>query len=323
MKKCILIALFSTILIFENIFCSIAAPDGINLEQVPTDDSKNILYGNNTIIEENDLEMQDSKNEENNIVDTMNTIAIPEISEDVKNSATEVNVPIYNYDIDNVLIPTTYAISLNPYKLPIALGNGLISTDQVVSWKYGIVNKSTTDKIVTVTLIVEDLNNQITFVDSAEAAENADENTYAVYLTVVPADEKGITNAGAKISQNISSSELSNIEMTGATDNAVVLHAGENQIAFKLSKAIYNFDSTLIPLGEEKPSDSAQELLKLIDLNPDGNSATAFTFSGIMNSNATWSKLANGIKITAIYEYKTATNEKEILAGTHTMISIN
>ena len=47
---------------------------------------------------------------------------------------------------------------------------------------YGIINKSTLDKIVTVTLVVEDQNDgKITFVDSKEAVMNADKDTYAVW----------------------------------------------------------------------------------------------------------------------------------------------
>ncbi len=325
MKKYIFVALLSAVLIFQNNFYAMAAPNDISLEDPSSDSLEEIPNDNydfdNNIIEENDLEEQNKNSEEN--IENSDDNTIPEINDNVRDSTTEVIVPIYNYDIDNVLVPTTYAMSLNPYKLPIALGNGSVSTDQVVSWKYGIVNKSTTDKIVTITFIVEDLNNQITFVDSAEAAENANEDVYAVYLTIIPADENGISIAGEKVNQDILSSELSNVEMSGAIGQAAVLHAGENHIAFKLSKAIYDFNSTLISVGEEKPQSSAKEILKLTGLNPDEKSATAFTFSGIMNSKANWSKLTNGIKITAIYDYTTATDEKEIIAGTHAMISVD
>ena len=79
------------------------------------------------------------------------------------------------------------------------MGNGSVSTDQVLSRKYGIVNKSSTDKIVTINLTVEDLNkDKITFVDSPEEVQRADKDTYAVYLALVPADGNKVTVAEQK-----------------------------------------------------------------------------------------------------------------------------
>ena len=49
----------------------------------------------------------------------------------------------------NVVAPATFAVALNPYELPIKTGDEIISTAQVVSRKYGMVNKSSTDKLGT------------------------------------------------------------------------------------------------------------------------------------------------------------------------------
>ena len=90
-------------------------------------------------------------------------------------SAVEIMVPIYNYDVVNIVVPAKYAVALNPYALAVKTGEDELSTDQVISRKYGILNKSSTDKIVRIDLEVEDLNGgKIMFVDSPEEAREAD-----------------------------------------------------------------------------------------------------------------------------------------------------
>lgn len=235
-------------------------------------------------------------------------------------AAVEVIVPIYNYEIDNVIVPTAYEMSLNPYEIPVRVEEGMVSTEQVISRKYGIINKSTTDKIVTVTLEVEDLNgDKITFVDSAEAAENADKDTYAVYLSVIPADERGIKIGGMDANQDTTSSDLSNVEMSAAKEQRIALHEGENQVKFKLSKALYELGEDSSDLNE-RPEGKAEEVLDLIGLNPNGKSATAFTFGGTMNRKAEWEKLLKGIKITAVYNYETADGSEQVIEGTGAMV---
>lgn len=241
----------------------------------------------------------------------------------LQNAAIETIVPIYNYEVDNVIVPTTYAMSLNPYEMPIIVDDDHISTEQVVSRKYGVINKSSTDKIVTITFTVEDLNkDKITFVNSAEEARNADEDVYAVYLSVIPANEEKIQIGGAEAGAETSSSALSDVEMGDAKGQAIALHAGENRISFKLSKAIYNFGNTAY-LSDEKPAGNSEEVLDLISLNPDGKSVTAFTFGGAMNPKAEWEKLLKGVKVTATYDYHTADGSEEIVSGTGAMISID
>lgn len=232
----------------------------------------------------------------------------------------EIKVPIYNYDVVNIVAPAKYAVALNPYELAVRTGEDEVSTEQVVSRNYGILNKSSTDKIVSVTFVVEDLNGgEIVFVDSAEEAWEADEDTYAVYLAAVPADDSGIWIDGEPVDCDTTAAELSDVEMKGAMDSALPLGEGENTLSFKLSKAVYNFeDDRELVLDEEDSGNKGS--LKLMSLDPGEGGITAFTFMGAMNRRADWGKLLYGIKISAVYTYETAISEEEIVEGTGVMV---
>lgn len=235
-------------------------------------------------------------------------------------SAVEIKVPIYNYDVVNIVAPAKYAVALNPYELAVRTGEEKVSTEQVVSRNYGILNKSSTDKIVSVTFVVEDLNGgEIVFVDSAEEAWEADEDTYAVYLAAVPADDSGIWIDGEPVDCDTTSADLSDVEMKGALDSALPLGEGENTISFRLSKAVYDFeDDRELILDEEEEEDGRS--LELLSLASGEKGITAFSFTGAMNRKADWGKLLYGIKISAIYTYETATGEEEIVEGTGAMV---
>lgn len=244
------------------------------------------------------------------------TISIEETSP----SPVEVVVPIYNYDITNIVAPARFAVALNPYKLAIKTGDDTVSTEQIVSRMYGIINKSSTDKVVTVTLTVEDLNNgQIVFVDSKEEVEQADKDTYAVYLAAIPADANEIQIHGEAANQDTSSADLSDVSMTGAMDSAVALKNGENKIAFRLSKAAFDFENGSELALDAEQEGYAEDSFKLSSLAPEGGGVTAFTFSGAINPKADWGKLLKGVRISAVYTYETASEEK-ILEGTGAMI---
>lgn len=244
-----------------------------------------------------------------------------EVAEGQDPAAVEVTVPIYNYDVVNVVAPAKFAVALNPYELPVKTGEDAVSTEQVVSRKYGIINKSSTDKVVTVTLTVEDLNDgKIVFTDSAEEAENAGEDVYAVYLAAVPADSGEIRIGGENADQDTTSAELSDVGMTGAQEQAVALHEGGNKIAFRLSKAVYDFGDGGALTLDAGDADHVGNQLKLTGLAPGGESVTAFTFTGVMNPKADWAKLLNGIRMSAVYTYETADGDEIILEGTGAMI---
>lgn len=258
-------------------------------------------------------------------------------------SAVEIMVPIYNYDVVNIVVPAKYAVALNPYALAVKTGEDEFSTDQVISRKYGILNKSSTDKIVRIALEVEDLNGgKLVFVDSPEEAWEADEDTYAVYLAAVPADNTGIRINGQNADCDTTAAELSDVEMNGAMDSALALKEGKNTLSFKLSKAVYDFeegselildeddwildedDEWLLDDDEEgqilDEDESGAGILRLMDLAAGEGGITAFTFTGVMNPKADWGKLLYGIKISAVYTYETATGEEVIVGGTGALI---
>ena len=280
---------------------------------------------------EEDSDIQEPDTEEHQTEEQSTEEKTIEVSRDNENKkietdAMEISVLIYNYDIVNVVVPTSYAVALNPYELPIRVNETTVSTNQVVARNYGIINKSTLDKIVTVTLVVEDQNDgKITFVDSKEAVMNADKDTYAVYFTAVPADDSGIKTGSGNVDVNkdTTAAELADVSMTGAENSAVVLKEGKNQIAFKLSKAVYQYEN-----GQEINIDTAQDKdvrkqMELTSLATDGTGAASFTFNGVMNQQADWSKITNGIKVSVVYSYETAAGDERIADGTSTVLYRN
>ena len=233
----------------------------------------------------------------------------------------EVTVPIYDYDILKVLVPTSYAVAFNPYGMNISVGEGRFYNGQVISRNYGIVNESTRDKLVTVAITVEDLNDgQITFVDSAEDVRDADAETFAIYLALIPADDGEIMVDNRNPDKDITAAALADVSMGQSTENAVALLAGENQVTFKLSGAVYGFlDDAELSLGDEGIQDGS---FQLMELAADGTGVTAFTFDGVMNPDADWTKLQRGIKISVIYTYENATGAETIVEGTGAMVEV-
>lgn len=228
-------------------------------------------------------------------------------------------------EIINVLVPSAYILALNPYGFSIRIGEEEVTTEQVISGNYGIVNKSSTDQIVTVSLTVEDMNeDELVFVDSAEEARNAEEGVYAVYLAAVPANEKEILVDGSPVDGNTTGEALQNVKMTGAQEQAVTLYSGTNQIAFKLSGAIYSLEDDEEAELDDLADDLDREPEMIFEgLAPRGAGVTAYTFYGAMNPNAAWEKLSGGIKLSVIYTYRTADGSEEVIEGTGAMIYID
>lgn len=227
-----------------------------------------------------------------------------------------VDAPIYAYDITNVVVPTTFAVAFNPSGLDVSKDGGTSTVqDQIVSKNYGIINKSTQNKIITVTLNVEDLNeDKIEFVADATDTTAVAANDYAVTLTVVPADASGVqvgtTPAAADLTTT--SADLANVKMAGATASAKTLVAGENEVDFLLEKAAY---SGSIDLDQATGNNVADEFT-IQGLAASGNGVTAFTFGGSMNARADWTKLTKGIRITAVYSNENAPTGATAVSGT-------
>ncbi len=245
-----------------------------------------------------------------------------ENEEVIDSTAVIVSVPIYNYDIADIVVPTSYAVALNPYELPIKISSDTVSTAQVISQNYGIVNKSTRDKVVTTTLKIEDENaGKIVFAKSKEDVLKADKDTYAVYLAMVPADATGIKINGFDVDKDTSAEVLTSVSMSKSEDNAIALQEGENNISFKLSKAVYGFDGNEGIMLEDADNINADKVPELADLAADNAGVTAFTFDGVMNPKADWSKLSKGVKISVTYKYENATGDEVVADGTGAMVS--
>lgn len=227
-----------------------------------------------------------------------------------------VDAPIYAYDVTNVIVPTNFLVAFNPNGLDVDKDGGTtIVQDQIVSKNYGIINKSTKDKVITVTLNVEDLNeNKITFVTDPADVTNAAADDYVVNLTVLPADASevkvGATPATADLTTT--AADLADVTMAPATGKGKVLGAGENDVDFLLSKADYQGK---IDLGTATGNNVASDF-NISGLAAAGKGITAFSFGGTMNAKADWTKLTKGIRITAVYSNDNAPDGAVAETGT-------
>lgn len=225
-----------------------------------------------------------------------------------------VDAPIYAYDVTNVIVPTNFLVAFNPNGLDVDKDGGTtIVQDQIVSKNYGIINKSTKDKVITVTLKVEDLNEgKITFASDPADVTNAGPNDYVINLTAVPADATEVKVGAASADLTTTGADLADVVMTSATGKEQVLVAGENDVDFLLEKAEYEGK---IDLSAATGNNVADEFT-IKNLAAAGKGITAFTFSGTMNANADWTRLTKGIRITAVYSNDNAPTGATPEAGT-------
>lgn len=283
------------------------------------------LEENNQISEQESSDSQDaiSASEEGE-PDSQGDVTIPESpinQSPIVTEPVEIKVPIYNYDIVDVVVPTSYAVALNPYAMKIKIGEDNFSTEQVVSRNYGIANKSTRDKLVTVTLQLKDENDgKLVFVDSAEEALQANEDTYALYMTLIPAADWDIRVNGIEIGTDTGADAMKDVEMNRAETEAVVLKEGNNQVSFLLAGAEYVFKEGQEISLESGIGGTAGEVLEIKRLASEGKGTTAFTFGGVMNPNADWSKLINALSISVIYTYENVDGSESVVPGTGAMV---
>ena len=210
-----------------------------------------------------------------------------------------VDAPIYSYDVTNVVVPTTFVVAFNPDGLKVDVkGDGSdITTDQIVSKNYGIINKSTKDKMITVTLNVEDLNeDKISFTNATAVTTPSSPDDYVLNLQVVPADTDEVKVGGNSADLTTTGADLADVTMTTADSAAMDLMPGENEVSFLLEKAVYDGTINLSAAS--------------------GKGITAFTFGGTMNAGADWTKLTKGIRITAVYSNDNAPTGATADAGT-------
>lgn len=236
----------------------------------------------------------------------------------------DVTAPIYSYDLVNVVVPSAYAVAFNPDGLTVTVEGSTTSTDQIVSKNYGIVNKSTKDKLVTVKLTVADqnTNSDIEFVDSEDKVTNAVKDTHVIYLTAVPADATEVQVGNNSADKDTAAAALGNVTMTKSTTQKVVLSPGENKIGFKLDKATYALKSgSSITLGTDT-GNSVADKYEISALAGSGKGITAFTLDGKMNTNTDWTAVTAGVKISVVYEWKTAESTDTVLTGTGAMVQL-
>lgn len=227
-----------------------------------------------------------------------------------------VDAPIYAYDVTNVIVPTNFLVAFNPNGLSVDKDGGTtIVNDQIVSKNYGIINKSTKDKVITVTLNVEDLNeDKITFAADPADVTNATADDYVLNLTVVPADATEVTVGSTPASADLTTTgaDLADATMTPATGKEQVLVAGENDVDFLLTKADYQGKIDLSAATGNNVADA----FTISGLAAAGKGITAFTFGGTMNAKADWTKLTKGIRITAVYSNDNAPDGAVAETGT-------
>lgn len=233
----------------------------------------------------------------------------------------EVDAPIYALDVLDVVVPTTYAVAFNPGGLSITKGSTAV-TDQIISKNYGIVNKSTKDKLVTVSLTVDGQNDdKITFTD-ASGVTNAAAGEYKINLKAVPAAAAADVKIGtAAIDKDTTAAELADVAMNEATAGIVDLNAGTTDLAFKLNKATYALKTgETIDLGSTLTPAELQDKFEVSAVDAAGY--TAFTLKGTMNTNAEWTKLTEAIKITAVYSSENAASTLSATTGTAGVVDL-
>ncbi|MBD5445325.1 MAG: hypothetical protein HDR29_07215 [Lachnospiraceae bacterium] len=224
-----------------------------------------------------------------------------------------VDAPIYAYDITNVVVPTNFLVAFNPDGLDVKKAEGDVVQDQIVSKNYGIINKSTKDKIITVAFDVEDLNeDKITFAEDASEVTSAVTDDYVINLQVIPANATEVEVASGAADLTTTGADLADAKMTAATSAAKTLVAGENYVDFLLSKAAY---TGTIDLSSADTNNVTSDFT-IDSLATSGKGITAFTFGGTMNTNTDWTKLTKGIKITAVYDSENAPSGATAVTGT-------
>lgn len=250
-------------------------------------------------------------------------MSVPAMADD---TSVDIDAPIYAFDVVDVIVPTTYAVAFNPEGLTVKVGSNN-STNQILSKSFGIINKSNKDKVITATLTVEDQNTNsgIVFVDTKAEVDAAEDGEYKIHLTVIPADENEVQVSGASADKDTAATVLGDVTMTGADDKAITLKNGENQVGFKLDKAVYTPKTTggLELGGTTGNTNNVQNSFELTSLAGNGKGITAFAFGGEMNANAEWHKLQSGIKITAVYTNETAPSDAAVIDGTGALVKLN
>lgn len=241
----------------------------------------------------------------------------------------DISAPIFSYDITHVVVPTSYGVALNPDGLEITVRSATTpekTTATVASKNFGIINKSSKDKLVKIGLSVSSTESteEITLVDTAaKATTDASKGEYKIFLQAVPADTTDIqvvsgTQPAAPPTTATQPSSLAHVVMTKATTGTVPMQLGDNEIAFKLGKATYALkpgESLDLENLNSNTDNDVQSKYGVTGLDAD-KGVTGFTFDGAVNTNADWTKVSGQIRITPTYTIETTDDSVTVLAGT-------
>lgn len=233
----------------------------------------------------------------------------------------DITAPILSFDKVDVVVPTTYAMVFNPEERNVTVDSAT-STDQILARSFGILNKSSKDKVVTVELTVDSQNDgKVTFVEDEASVSDNSLGDYRIYLAAIPADGTEVKvnpTTPAAADKDTTGAALSKAVMTGADAQKVAMKEGKNTLAFKLEKATYGVNGTLDL--DSVSQNSIADKMQITGVAANGGGITAFTFGGAMDENADWHLLQDQIKITATYDIKAVTGEEVAVAGTGAMI---
>lgn len=246
------------------------------------------------------------------------------------------------YSLESVVVPTSIKVALNPSEYTVTIrdtGDDKTSTAQIVTFNYGIANKSTANKVVNVKLEVTGEKTAdktpITFVNTeAEAqAYNASSNENGakpgelkMYLAIVGSTNAPKTLADAafevtevasgKNTENASADNLCDVAMTAASSGAVVFASDTSkyalaETAFSLGAATYDVqdDQTIDFTTTQSTLAGKMEMTVLGDV-------TGFTLVGAMNKNADWTKAdVSALSFAPVYSVTDATGEETAAGG--------
>lgn len=244
-----------------------------------------------------------------------------------------ISAPIYSYDITHVVVPTSYGVAFNPDGLEITVSSATspteATTSTVASKNYGIVNKSSKNKLVKVGLSVTstEATETIAFVPAAASATNASKGEYKIFLEAIPADGtdikvvSGTNPATATHTTPTTATQpaaLAHVKMEKASAGRTVMQLGDNEITFMLGKASYALkpgESLDLENLNASTSNDVQSKFAATDIDTD-RGVTGFTFGGAVNTKADWTKVTGQIRITPTYTVETADDTAQIESGT-------
>lgn len=216
--------------------------------------------------------------------------------------------PIYSMNITDVVLPTSFSVALVPDGVSIkadavstqgdeAEEDEEDSTNQVVSLNYGIVNRSSKDKRVTLDFSVTSQSvsggtKKIQFASDDREVVNAADGKYILCLTAIPGTDV-TSSSNSALGVGVTADDLKNVNMTIENEKAVSV--ASDSLIFDLKKAVYTSKSGLSLDLSENDTTKCYDLTALND-----SSVAGFTFGGSM-SDGDWSKLTENVQITVSY----------------------